>query len=85
VSVNFAYVEKRSLQPAFIERKMTVREPRPLPSIVVPELPSAVIPQPKAIQAPTTEAMSLEPTQPEPRRSAFKNKEGTAREWKPID
>jgi type IV secretory pathway TraG/TraD family ATPase VirD4 len=56
VPVNFAYVEKRSLQPAFIERKMTVREPRP---VVMPELPSAVNRPPKAIQALTTEAPPL--------------------------
>jgi hypothetical protein len=86
VPVKFAYVEKRTLQPAFIERKMTVREARALPSAVVPELLAAVIPPPKEIQALTTEAMSPEPTQPEPRKSAFKKKEeGTAREWKPID
>jgi hypothetical protein len=110
VPVTFAYVGKRSLQPAFIERNMTVREPRPLPSALVPELPPAVIPPPKAIQAPTTEAppvpqsaaappdvgpdpapplfdeaVSKDAAQPEPRKSAFKKKEGTAREWKPTD
>ena len=57
--MKFAYVKKRSLQPAFIERKVTVREPRPLPSVVVPELPPAAIPTPKVIQAPTTEAAPL--------------------------
>jgi hypothetical protein len=41
---------------------MTVREPRPLPSVVVPGLPPAVMPPPKTIQAPTTEAVSLKPT-----------------------
>jgi hypothetical protein len=85
VPVKFAYVEKRSLQPPFIERKMAVREPRPLPSVVQPELPPAVMPRPKAIQAPTTEAVSKDSTRPEPRKSAFKKKEGTAREWKPTD
>jgi hypothetical protein len=116
VPVNFAYVGKRSLQPAFIERKMTIREPRPLPSIVVPELSPVVIPPPKEIQVPATEAaplpathrvpqiaaavpdvvpapalplvaeaMSTESTEPEPRKSAFKKKEGAAREWKPLD
>ena len=114
VPVNFAYVEKRSLQPAFIERKMTVREPRPLPSVVVPELLPAVTPPPKTIQVPTTEAAPLPAVHPvpqiaaaapvsvpepalslfpegvshestQPRRSAFKKKEGTANEWKPVD
>ncbi len=32
VPVKFAYVAKRSLQPEFIERKMTIPEPRPMPS-----------------------------------------------------
>jgi type IV secretory pathway TraG/TraD family ATPase VirD4 len=105
VPVKFAYVEKRSLQPAFIERKVTVREPRPLPAVVGPEIPAAVIPPPKTIQAPTAgaadrggsagrcaqsrppmfaEAASPEST-PEPRKSAFKKKEATPREWKPVD
>jgi hypothetical protein len=116
VPVKFAYVEKRNLQPAFIERKMTVRKPRPLPSVVVPELPSAVILPPNAIQALAIEAaplspamevpqvavaapivashpplplfpeaMPLETTQLDPRKSAFKKREGPAREWKPVD
>jgi hypothetical protein len=63
---------------------MTVREPRPLPSVVVPGLPPAVMPPPKTIQAPTTEAVSLKPTETESRKSAFK-KQGPAREWKPVD
>ena len=96
VPVNFAYVEKRSLQPAFIERRMSLREPRQLPSPVVPELPPVVIPPPKTILAAPVvmpdpalplfvEASSSEPTQSEPRRSGFKKKEAAAREWKPVD
>jgi hypothetical protein len=96
VPVTFAYVEKHSLQPAFIERNMTVREPRLLPSAVVPELPPAVIPPPKAIQAAVEAAPQPafplfadpacpEPTQPQPRKSAFKKSDGTGRVWKPLD
>lgn len=116
VPVSFAFVPKRKLQPEFVERKMTVPEPRAVPSVVVQELTPAVIPPPKAIQAQaievpfespvrhvpqiaaaapdvvsdpqlplSAETVSSEPTQPEPRRSAFKKNEGTAREWKPVD
>jgi hypothetical protein len=70
VPVNFAYVGKRSLQPAFIERKMTIREPRPLPSIVVPELSPVVIPPAKAIQVPTTETAPLPATHQVPQIAA---------------
>jgi len=35
VPVEFAFVLKRSLQPEFIERKMIIGEPRPLPSMVL--------------------------------------------------
>ena len=116
VPVSFAFVPKRKLQPEFVERKMTVPEPRAVPSVVVQELTPAVIPPPKAIQAQaievpfespvrhvpqiaaaapdvvsdprlslSAETVSSESTQPEPRKSAFKKKEGTAREWKPTD
>jgi hypothetical protein len=96
VPVKFAYVERRSLQPAFIERKMTVREPRPLPSVVLPELPAAEIPPPKEIEAAVEVAPQPafplfvdpacpEPTQPQPRKSAFKKSDGTGRVWKPLD
>jgi hypothetical protein len=96
VPVTFTYVGKRSLQAAFIERKMTVREPRLLPSVVLPELPAAVIPPPKAIQAAVEVAPQPafplfadpacpEPTQPQPRKSAFKKSDGTGRVWKPLD
>ncbi len=113
VPVKFAYVAKRSLQLEFIERKMTIPEPRPVQSVVVPELPAAAIPTPKKIAASATEAAlppavrqiaAAEPVvlpdlelplvpeaaplaspKLEPRKSAFKNNEGTAREWKPVD
>ena len=97
--VKFAYVAKRSLQPEFIERKMTIPEPRPVQPVVVPEIPPRAIPTPKVIQKPAAatavvpepelslfpEAALPELPQPEPRRSAFKKNEGTAREWKPVD
>ena len=70
VPVKFAYVERRSLQPAFIERKMTVREHRPLQSVVLPELPAAVIPQPKVIKVPTSEATHLPSTHQMPQIEA---------------
>ena len=116
VPVKFAYVPKRSLQPEFLERKMTIPEPRAVQPVVVPELPAAAIPMPKTIQATVPEAVPQpavrqvsqieaaasvvvlapelplflevappEPPKPEPRRSAFKKNEGTAREWKPVD
>ena len=59
VSVKFAYVAKRRLQPEFVERKMRIPEPRPVQSAVVPEVPPATIPIAKAIQATTTEATPL--------------------------
>jgi len=116
IPVKFAYVAKHTLQPEFIERKMTIPEPRLVQPAVAPELPPAAIPTLKAIQAPPTEealpttvrplpqvaavapavlpgpklplfpeAAPPEPPKPEPRRSAFKKSEGTAREWKPVD
>jgi len=99
--VTFAYVPKRSLQAEFIERKMTISEPRPLPSMVLEgiqaptteaALPTAVCSLPQVIlEVPVQElplfpdAVSPEPAQPEPRRSAFKKEAGTPREWKPVD
>ena len=116
VPVKFALVPKRSLQPEFIERKMTVPEPRPMPPpVVVPGVPKAMVPPPKPLQPTPVNAIPPpvrkprtvpaavpvavpEPTlplfadtapqqgpQPEPRKSAFKKKEGTTREWKPVD
>jgi hypothetical protein len=106
VPVEFAYIAMRSLQPAFLERMMTIQEPRQLqPTTVTPELQLA-FPTPQVVQALTAREPALpvalpvafsssgfplfpdtelEPTQPEPRRSAFKKKGKTAREWKPTD
>ncbi|MDQ2839439.1 MAG: type IV secretion system DNA-binding domain-containing protein [Acidobacteriota bacterium] len=115
--VRFALVPKRSFQPEFIERKMTIPEPRLLPPPVAGPVPTqaegqtskpaqqppvelppkAIARQPRKVMAtiPVAKpepAMPLfpkiapeEPSQPEPRRSAFKKKEGAAREWKPLD
>jgi hypothetical protein len=116
VPVRFAFVPKRSLQPEFIERKMTIPEPRLLPPPVAEPFPapadvrlSKPIPPPAVQTSAEAEAhqqrnaadvvpgLKTEPTlplfaelaseepQPEARRSAFKKKEGTAREWKPVD
>lgn len=116
VPVRFAYVAKWRLQPEFIERKMTIPEPRPMQPAIVPEVQPAAIPTPRKIAAPTKEATlppavrpppqvvvaapvvlpapeptllpeatPPEPPKPEPRRSAFKKNEGSAREWKPMD
>ena len=111
----FAYVPKRSLQPEFIERKMTIPEPRLLSPPVAepvtaqaevrPSKPVQLLPvqTPAASQPSKTTVKGLvakpEPElplfaesapeaseQPEPRKSAFKKqKEGAAREWKPLD
>ncbi len=70
VPVRFAYVEKRSLQPAFIERKMTIHEPRPLPSVVVSEIPLEAVPLLKTIQAPTPKAAPMSPTPQVPQIAA---------------
>ncbi len=61
-----------------------------------PALPAAIVPlsqiaaaEPVVMSAPVLplfpETALPEPTQPEPRKSAFKKKDGTAREWKPTD
>jgi hypothetical protein len=57
VQVKFAFVPMRNLQPAFIERKMTIPQPRPLPSILVPKLPLAVVITSDVISVPTTESV----------------------------
>jgi hypothetical protein len=104
VPVEFAYIAMRTLQPAFVERTMTIQEPRQLPPTVTPEPPQLPIPTPQMVQAPAArepalppavvaapelplfpETVSPESTQPEPRRSAFKKKDGSARVWKPVD
>ena len=83
VPVRFAYVPKQSLQPEFIERKATIPGPRRLP-------PQAAepVPVPADVQLATprsAEPASEAPIQPEPRKLAFKKKEGAVREWKPVD
>jgi hypothetical protein len=51
VPVEFAYIAMRSLQPAFLERMMTIQEPRQLqPTTVTPELQLA-FPTPQVVQA----------------------------------
>ena len=50
---------------------------------IVAEEPVVVLPSPELPLY--SEAAPPEPTQPEPRKSAFKQNEGTAREWKPVD
>jgi hypothetical protein len=51
VPVKFAFVPKRSLQPEFIERKMTVPEPRLLPPTAVPEMLKVAVSTPKPLSA----------------------------------
>lgn len=109
VAVKFAFVPKRSLQPEFIERMMSISDARPVKPAVVPEvlkaaapptkpLPAAVDSVPKLKLATPVSAMNSEAalrlftkpvaeetSEPELRKSAFKKKEGTAREWKPVD
>jgi hypothetical protein len=82
IPVKFALVPKRILQPEFIQRKMTVPEPRPL---IVPELPHVEVPRSEAVQSQLAEPVPQKSSEPEPRRSAFKKKEGAAHEWKPVD
>ena len=115
VPVRFALVKRRSLQPEFIERKMTESSPsRHL--VVQPESLKAEVPEPQSLSAasksadrrpksaPVATALATAPSEshalfpesnenkpfhPEPRRSAFKKRQGTdeekAREWKPVD
>ncbi len=86
VPVKFALVKKRSLQPEFIERKMSIPEPRPLPPAVVPEIATtAPAANPEPAHLLFAEPVPDEPAQPQPRRSAFKKEAGTPREWKPVD
>ncbi|SNT44490.1 Type IV secretory pathway, VirD4 component, TraG/TraD family ATPase [Granulicella rosea] len=74
--VRFAYVARRSLQPEFIERAMTIPEQRPLP-------PPTAVPEPASIPGPPPP--EIEDAEPEPRKSAFKKKDSAGREWKPLD
>jgi hypothetical protein len=88
VPVKFAYIAMRCLQPAFVERTMTIQEPKEL--TVTPELPQPAIPNPQLMAEPElplfpTAILEEPEAQPEPRRSAFKKKNGMAREWKPMD
>jgi len=77
---------KRSLQPEFIERKRSIPEPRPVPPAVGPEIAATVpVPNPEPALPLFAESVPEEPSQPEPRTSAFKKKERTAREWRPVD
>ena len=115
VPVKFAYVPKRSLQPQFLERRMTVPESRVVQSLIAEPVSEQVRVQlSKPVQPPSAQvskeiihqqnamamvpiskeepAISLfaepapeKPTQPEPRKSAFKKKEGAVREWRPVD
>ncbi len=115
--VKFAFVPKHSLQPEFIERKVTIPEPKLLTPVSaeparsqsqIPKL-NAVQPTPLESPAKTLAPESLEvapavqskiplpqipllvepapeePANPEPRKSAFKNKQAAAREWTPVD
>lgn len=70
VPVRFQLVPKRAKQPEFIERKMVIPEPRPVPLPIAPEPPKAVSPAPKP-------AAPKKPVQPEKSKSAFGQKQGT--------
>ena len=100
VPVKFAYVPKRSLQPEFLDRKMTIPEPRPVQPSAPPGIQAAANQTPREVQEPESEVAlpnAARPLQdiagaapailpkPEPRKSAFKKKEGTIREWKALD
>jgi hypothetical protein len=70
VPVKFAYVPKRSLQPVFIERKMIVPEPRPLPPSVAESAPT----QPKV----QTSRPLQQPSVDSPLRAAARQPRETA-------
>ena len=78
VPVKFQLVPKQANQPEFIERKVIIPEPRPVPPPVLPEPPKAAAPVAKP-------AVPKKPVQPEKPKSAFGRKQGTAtakpREW----
>ena len=96
----FALVPKRSLQPEFIERKMTIPEPRAVPPPLPAPPPSKVatsLPKPaqtkKPVQLPVVfpepppadvPAPPKKPIQPEKPKSPFGQKQGTTDE-KPRD
>jgi Type IV secretion-system coupling protein DNA-binding domain len=54
VPVEFAYIAMRSMQLGFVERTMTIQEPKQLQS-TVPDLPQPAIPMSQVIQAPARE------------------------------
>jgi hypothetical protein len=88
VPVRFAFVPKRRLQPEFIERKMTIPEPRPLPAPVESALElknaaPALTKNPEPALPLFAEPIPDKISQPE-RKSAFK-KNGSDREWRPVD
>jgi len=68
--VKFALVPKRSLQPEFVERKMTIPEPRPLPLVAVPVPAQAKIQASELVQSP--------PVEPSPRATARQPRRITA-------
>ncbi len=70
VPVRFAYVPKRSLQPEFIERKMTIPEPRPVQPAIVPKLPPAAILTSAKIATSATEAALPPAVRPSPQIAA---------------
>jgi len=76
--VKFQLVPKKARQPEFVERKMVIPEPRPMPPPVFPEPPKAAAPVAKP-------AVPKEPVPPAKPKSAFGRKQGTVsqkpREW----
>ncbi len=78
VPVRFQLVPKRANQPEFVERKMVIPEPRPVPPPVFPEPPKAAAP----VAKPAVQKESVPPAKP---KSAFGRKQGTVsqkpREW----
>ena len=87
VPVKFAYEPKRSLQPEFIERKMTIPEPRPLPVAAPEPVQASTVPvaKPEPALPRSAKPAPEEQGQSELPRSAFKKKDRAVREWKPID
>lgn len=78
VPVRFQLVPKRAKQLEFIERKMMISEPRPVPLLVEPDPVKAAAPAPKP-------APPKKVAQPEKLQRVFGKKQGTAtqkpREW----
>jgi Type IV secretion-system coupling protein DNA-binding domain len=96
-SLQPAFVERTMTTPDPKQLQPTVTAELPQPAFPTPRaiqappvreqaLPPAL---PDIVAEPQlplfSEAASAKPAPPEPRRSAFKKKEGTAREWKPVD